>query len=180
MRICMEKSVHEYLFQIGFENILCQNLAIQLDLLQGTNSSYLLPSDKVHSQYFRAAVIRNRSRHHNVLEFLQVFSQSVEVMCLLAIVQFVHDRFAEFFQHDTILVALASFGMCVVKLGDFFEYLQVLNNVFPDAWTLNFDCHFATTSHHSIVNLPKRGSRQRYRFEFQKSFGYTNTKFILN
>ena len=73
MRIGVESPVDQHLLQVGAEELLGQRRAFQLEAGQRAERGDLAPFDVVHREHAARAVVRDRLRHLDQLEFREIF-----------------------------------------------------------------------------------------------------------
>src|SRR5690349_7354717 len=99
VRVGVEETVHQHLFQIGAKDLLRQGPRIQLHQTQRTDVGNLFAGNVIHREHPRRGVVLNRLRDNYVFEFAQAFAKSSQVARLALEIQFVKQTLTQISEH---------------------------------------------------------------------------------
>jgi len=177
VRIGVENTVHEDLFEVGFEELLDEDAAIDVNAGDRADGGDFAALHVVHGEDAARAVIRHGLGNGDVGELLQVGTDSDQVLRFGFVVELLLDGAAEFLEHGAETVAAAGGGVLVEEAGDFAEHLEVLGDLHADAGTLDFDDDLAAVAQGGGVDLAERSGGERRSVETGKRLGDAHAQF---
>jgi hypothetical protein len=177
MRIGVEHAVDQNLLQIGAEEILGERDPVHFGPFHAADRGDLGPRDIIHRQHSRSCEVVDWQRHDDMLEVAKLVSDRHEVACLLAIIEFRHQRPFEFID-DACGVHIRCSPDAIDDRGDFVKCGKVLFDLLVDAGSLYFDSHFAAAAQNGPMHLPERCGGDRELVELDKRMRHPNAEFL--
>ena len=158
----MKKAVNQHLFQIRLEKFLGQNIAVHVQLRDGTQRGDFCSADIIHRQHAARTVIEHGQRNENVRKLLQIICQRGQIGRFPLIIQFLQNGTFEFRENFPETITAANVGMFVKKIRDFLEHLKIVRDLFADIRALHFHDHGTPVAQGRAMHLSERRGGQMF------------------
>jgi hypothetical protein len=153
MRICVDQPVKKNLFQIRAKEFSCQTRTIDLHKPERTQFSDLLARDVVHCEDPGSCEIVDRLRDDHSFKLSQVLSEGYQIVRFEFEIQLAQQSATQTQQQVAEFVALADLSMLVEEVGNFFEGLEVFNDLVANVRSLHLYDDRAAVAHGSQMHL---------------------------
>src|SRR5688572_32745206 len=149
----MEETIDEDLLEIGFEELLGESGSIDIQHRDRAQGSHLVAADALHREHSAGAITADRLGHLDPLEFLQVLTESQEILRFAFVIKLVLNGAAKFLQDGRESIAPSDCGVFIQELSDRGQNFEVLFDLPANVRALNLDDDRTAIAQGSTMHL---------------------------